>query len=51
MMDGAFPHLAEMAATLVLQPGYAYGNEFDFGIRLILDGLEAAHLAESEQQR
>ncbi len=37
-----FPNLAEMAVTLVLQPGYAYGNEFDFGIRLILNGLESA---------
>lgn len=42
-----FPHLTEMAMTLVLQPGYAYGNEFEFGLELVLDGLEAAHLAES----
>ncbi|WP_394770298.1 TetR/AcrR family transcriptional regulator C-terminal domain-containing protein [Lacisediminihabitans sp.] len=38
----SYPNLAEMAETLVLQPGYAYGNEFGFGIRLILDGLETA---------
>lgn len=31
-----------MAATLILQPGYAYGNEFAFGLRVILDGLESA---------
>jgi hypothetical protein len=43
MAHGAFPHLGEMAATLVLQPGYAYGNEFVFGLGLILDGLEAPH--------
>ncbi len=42
MMSNAFPHLAEMARTLVLQPGYAYGNEFEFGIQLILDGIESA---------
>lgn len=36
-----FPHLTEMAMTLVLQPGYAYGNEFEFGLQLILDGLAA----------
>lgn len=36
------PHLARMGAELVLQPGYAYGNEFDFGIVLILDGIEQA---------
>lgn len=42
MMTEAFPHLAEMAVTHILQPGYAYGNEFDFGLGLILDGIEAA---------
>ena len=35
-----------MAVTLILQPGYAYGNEFEFGLELVLDGLEAAHDAE-----
>jgi AcrR family transcriptional regulator len=43
-----FPHLTEMAMTLVLQPGYAYANEFAFGLELILDGLESAHAAELE---
>ncbi len=42
-MASTFPHLTEMAETLILQPGYAYGNEFDFGLRLILDGIERAH--------
>jgi AcrR family transcriptional regulator len=42
MASNAFPHLAEMAVTHILQPGYAYGNEFEFGIQLILDGIEAA---------
>lgn len=37
-----YPHLAELTAEYVLQPGYSYGNEFDFGLGLILDGLEAA---------
>ena len=41
MMSQAFPNLAAMAVELVLQPGYAYGNEFTFGLGLILDGLEA----------
>jgi len=41
-----FPNLADMAMTLVLQPGYAYGNEFAFGLGVILDGIEAAQLAE-----
>ena len=42
-MMASFPHLAEMGSTLILQPGYAYGNEFDFGIGLILDGIENFH--------
>jgi AcrR family transcriptional regulator len=42
MLSNAFPHLAEMAAQLILQPGYAYSNEFPFGLRIILRGLEAA---------
>jgi AcrR family transcriptional regulator len=35
-----YPHLAELATEHVLQPGYNYGNEFEFGLGLILDGLE-----------
>jgi AcrR family transcriptional regulator len=35
-----YPHLAELAAKHVLQPGYDYGHEFGFGLKLILDGLE-----------
>ncbi len=37
----AYPHLAELATEHVLQPGYGYGDEFEFGLDLILDGLEA----------
>ena len=35
-----YPHLAELTARHVLQPGYDYGNEFEFGLDLVLDGLE-----------
>ena len=35
------PHLAEMVATQVAGRDYSYGNEFDYGLVLILDGLEA----------
>ena len=38
---GAYPHLTELAMEHVLQPGYAYGDEFDFGLDLILDSFEA----------
>jgi hypothetical protein len=37
-----FPHLAELTTEHVLQPGYDYGDEFTFGLELILDGLERA---------
>jgi AcrR family transcriptional regulator len=39
---GDFPHLAEIAVEHVLQPGYDFGNEYEFGLDLILDGLERA---------
>ena len=35
-----YPHLAELATEHVLQPGYDYGDEYEFGLDLILDGLE-----------
>ena len=35
-----YPDLAELATEHVLQPGYDYGEEFEFGLDLILDGLE-----------
>jgi AcrR family transcriptional regulator len=39
----AYPHLSELAVQHVLQPGYDFGDEFEFGLELILDGLERAH--------
>jgi len=38
-VDG-YPHLAELTIEHILKPGYDYGNEFEFGLDLILDGLE-----------
>lgn len=35
------PHLAEMVAEQVVGRDYAYGDEFDYGLALVLDGLEA----------
>jgi AcrR family transcriptional regulator len=43
--SGAYPHLTEIAVEHVLQPGYDYGDEFEFGLDLILDGLERARRA------
>lgn len=36
----AYPHLAELTLEHVLQPGYDFADEFEFGLDLILDGLE-----------
>ena len=38
---GDYPHLTELAVEHVMQPGYDFGDEFAFGLELILDGLEA----------
>ncbi|OLT18172.1 AcrR family transcriptional regulator [Pseudonocardia sp. CNS-139] len=35
-----FPHLTEMIVESALKPGYAYAEEFDIGLDLVLDGLE-----------
>jgi AcrR family transcriptional regulator len=40
MPPDEFPHLTEFTVEHILQPGYDYGNEFEFGIDQILDGLE-----------
>lgn len=37
-----YPRVAELTVEHVLQPGYDHGAEFEFGIDLILDGLERA---------
>ncbi|TFB52581.1 TetR family transcriptional regulator [Cryobacterium tagatosivorans] len=41
-----YPYLAELTAEYVLRPGYNYGNEFPFGLDLILDALERARDAQ-----
>jgi AcrR family transcriptional regulator len=43
-----YPHLVELTVEHVLQPGYDYGEEFALGLDLILDGLERALPAGSE---
>jgi AcrR family transcriptional regulator len=39
---GEYPHLAELTVEHVLQPGYDYGSEYEFGLDLIIDGLDRA---------
>jgi len=36
-----FPYLFELTVEHVLQPGYNYGNEFDVGLEVLLDGVDA----------
>ena len=36
---GDYPHLVEFATQYVLQPGYDFAAQFDFGLDLILDEL------------
>ena len=40
--EGALPHMVEFTTKHVLKPGYSYAKEFDYGLELILDGLERA---------
>lgn len=37
---GEYPYLVESATEHVLQPGFDRGDEFEFGLDLILDGIE-----------
>lgn len=39
--DGDYPYLTELAAEHVLRPGYDFGDEFELGLAIILDGLAA----------
>jgi len=41
-LRGEYPYLAEMATEHAMKPGYNYGDEFEFGLDLILAGLDAA---------
>jgi AcrR family transcriptional regulator len=36
---GEYPHMAEMTSEYYLRPGYDFGDEFEFGLELLLDGL------------
>ena len=46
MPEDEYPHLRELTVEHVLQPGYDYGDEFAFGLDLVLDAL-ATQLTES----
>ncbi|MBK5266294.1 MAG: TetR/AcrR family transcriptional regulator C-terminal domain-containing protein [Acidimicrobiia bacterium] len=40
--EGAYPSFLEFTVDHVLKPGYSFGASFEFGLDLILDGLERA---------
>ncbi len=35
-----YPNLVEIPTEHVMKPGYDYGDEFEYGLDLILEGLE-----------
>lgn len=37
-----YPHLYEFTTEHALRPGYSFGNSFEFGLDLIIDGLHQA---------
>jgi AcrR family transcriptional regulator len=39
---GEFPHLVEFTTEHVMQPGYRFGDSFEFGLDLLLEGIAAA---------
>lgn len=45
----AYPHLAEFSTEHILRPGYDFGQEFDFGLGLILDALARTVLANGNE--
>jgi AcrR family transcriptional regulator len=36
----AYPNLVAMIEEVAMQPGYDYGDEFEYGLEVVLDGLE-----------
>lgn len=48
MAFAGYPYLAELTTDHVLQPGYDFGDSFEFGLDLIIDGLERASRDEVE---
>jgi AcrR family transcriptional regulator len=37
-----YPHLAEFSVEHILKPGYDFGEEFEFGLALVLDALQSS---------
>ncbi len=43
--EDAYPHMVEFAREHILKPGYDFAHEFEYGLELILDGLEVRRAA------
>jgi AcrR family transcriptional regulator len=37
-----YPYLAELTTQHVMRPGYSFGNSFEFGLDVIIEGLDQA---------
>jgi hypothetical protein len=48
---GEYPHLVEMATEYFLQPGYDFGDEFEFGLGMILDALTRSIPGKGSERR
>ena len=44
---GEYPHLVEFTTEHVMRPGYRFGDSFELGLDLLLDGIAAAGLEPS----
>ncbi|WP_280494837.1 hypothetical protein [Nocardia asiatica] len=44
-----YPHFTELMTGHALLPGYAYADEFTYGLDLILDGLASRHIEQSPE--
>lgn len=42
LTDEEYPHMAATVTEHYVQPDYRFGDEFDFGLNLILDALDAS---------
>ena len=42
MPEDEYPHLHDLATRHVLKPSYDYADEFEFGLDLVIEGLERA---------
>ena len=49
--EGAYPNLVAFITEHAMQPGYDFGDEFEYGLDMILDGLERARRATRRQSR